>query len=94
MKDASSSCLKAKDKEHRLRYLDFVQAAALQAVICFSSLYNYAKENSGPLRPGVQSVENTVKTVIGPVYEKFHDIPFELLKFVDRKVRLSVSSFS
>ncbi|XP_077219252.1 stress-related protein-like [Tasmannia lanceolata] len=70
----------------RLKYLEFVQAAAVHAVLFFSIVYNFAKENSGPLKPGVQSVEGTVKTVIGPVYDKFHDVPFELLKFADRKV--------
>ena len=76
------------DDEKRLKYLDFVQVAAIYVVVCLSSLYEYAKENSGPLKPGVQTVEGTVKTVIGPVYQKFHDIPLELLKFVDRKVRI------
>uniref|UniRef100_A0A7N2N4V5 Rubber elongation factor protein n=1 Tax=Quercus lobata TaxID=97700 RepID=A0A7N2N4V5_QUELO len=69
-----------------LKYLDFVQVAAIYIVVCFSSLYEYAKENAGPLKLGVQTVEGTVKTIIGPVYEKFHDVPLELLKFVDRKV--------
>ena len=79
--------MKVHENERKLKYLDFVQVAAIYFVVCFSSLYEYAKENSGPLKPGVQAVEGTVKTVIGPVYEKFHDVPFELLKFVDRKVR-------
>ncbi|KAJ7977545.1 Rubber elongation factor protein (REF) [Quillaja saponaria] len=74
------------ENEKNLKYLDFVQVAAIYVVVCFSSIYEYAKGNSGPLKPGVQTVEGTVKTVIGPVYEKFHDVPFELLKFVDRKV--------
>lgn len=78
--------MKVEDKEKKLKYLDFVQVAALYVMVCFSSVYEYAKENSGPLKPGVQSVEGTVKTVIGPVYEKFQDVPFELLKFIDRKV--------
>ncbi|KAF6142630.1 hypothetical protein GIB67_015116 [Kingdonia uniflora] len=79
------------ENEQTLKYLDFVQIATLQFLACFSGIYNYAKDNSGPLKPGVQTVEDTVKTVIGPVYEKFHDVPFELLKFVDRKVDSSVS---
>ena len=74
----------------RLQYLDFVQTLALYVIVYFSTLYEYAKENSGPLKAGVQTVEGTVKTVIGPVYQKFHDVPFELLKFVDRKVDESV----
>ncbi|OVA04296.1 Rubber elongation factor [Macleaya cordata] len=83
--------MSTQENEQRLRYLDFVQVAALQVIVCFTSLYDYAKENSGPLKPGVQTVEDTVKTVIGPVYEKFNDVPFELLKFVDRKVDDSVT---
>jgi len=79
------------DEEKRLKYLDFVQAAAIYMIVCFSTLYEFAKENSGPLKPGVQTVEGTVKTVIGPVYEKFHDVPLELLKFVDRKVDESMN---
>eukprot|EP00257_Ricinus_communis_P022715 XP_015582521.1 stress-related protein isoform X1 [Ricinus communis] len=74
------------DDDKKLKYLDFVQAAAVYVLACFSSIYEYAKENSGPLKPGVKTVEATVKTVIGPVYDKFRDIPFELFKFVDRKV--------
>ncbi|PKA50991.1 Stress-related protein [Apostasia shenzhenica] len=70
----------------KLKYLDFVQVAALQAATCFWSLYVFARENAGPLRPGVQTVEGTVKAVVGPVYEKFRDVPFELLKFVDHKI--------
>ncbi|TXG63451.1 hypothetical protein EZV62_010445 [Acer yangbiense] len=75
-----------------LKYLDFVQVAAIYAMVCFSTIYEYAKQNSGPLKPGVETVEATVKTVIGPVYDKFHDVPFELLKFVDRKVDESLPS--
>ncbi|KAG1365227.1 Stress-related protein [Cocos nucifera] len=55
-----------------------------------ATLYEYAKESAGPLKPGVQTVEGTVKTVVGPVYDKFHDVPFEFLKFIDRKVGESV----
>lgn len=60
--------------------------AAIHAVVYFSNLYGYAKDKSGPLKPGVETVEGTVKNVVGPVYDKFHDVPIELLKFVDRKV--------
>ncbi|KAL3328730.1 hypothetical protein AABB24_036048 [Solanum stoloniferum] len=72
--------------ERKLKYLDFVQVAAIYVIVCFSTLYEYGKENAGPLKPGVQAVEATVKTVIGPVYEKFHNVPFNLLKFIDLKV--------
>ncbi|KAH1073991.1 hypothetical protein J1N35_026319 [Gossypium stocksii] len=51
-------------------------------------MYEYIKENSGPLKSRVQTVEQTIKTVIGPFYDKFSNVLFELLKFVDRKVFL------
>jgi len=78
------------DEEERLRYLQFVQAAAAHALVCAATLYAYAKQSAGPLKPGVETVEGTVKTVVGPVYDKYHGVPLELLKFVDRKVGASV----
>ncbi|XP_030451574.1 stress-related protein [Syzygium oleosum] len=72
--------------ERRLKYLDFVQMAVIYMVICFSTLYEFAKDNSGPLRPGVQTVEATVKAVVGPLCDRFQDVPFEILRFVDSKV--------
>ncbi|OMO86742.1 Rubber elongation factor [Corchorus capsularis] len=75
----------ASEEEQRLKYLEFVQVATVHAVLCFTNLYLKAKEKSGPLKTGVETVEGTVKTVVGPVYEKYHDVPAELLKFVDRK---------
>ncbi|XP_022743204.1 REF/SRPP-like protein At3g05500 [Durio zibethinus] len=81
----------AKDEKQRLKYLEFVQVAAVYAVFCFINLYVYAKERSGPLKHGVETVEGTVKSVVRPVYDKYHDVPFELLKFVDRKVGESLS---
>ncbi|GFY88981.1 rubber elongation factor protein [Actinidia rufa] len=79
------------EEEQRLKYLEFVQVASLHALMCFWRLYDYAKDNSGPLKSGVESVEGTVKTVVGPVYDKFHDVPMEVLKFVDTKVDVSVN---
>ncbi|GAB2287312.1 hypothetical protein Dimus_021693 [Dionaea muscipula] len=60
-------------------------------MMCFWSLYLYAKDKSGPLKPSVEAVESTVKTVVGPVYHKFHDFPIEVLKFVDRKMDESMN---
>ncbi|KAK6233191.1 hypothetical protein SCA6_003264 [Theobroma cacao] len=82
----------AKEEEQSLKYLEFVQVSAVYAVLCFTNLYVYAKERSGPLKPGVETVEGTVKSVVRPVYDKYHDVPVELLKFVDRKVGESVTS--
>jgi hypothetical protein len=77
-------------EDEKLKYLEFVRIAALHAVFCFTNLYVKAKEKSGPLKSGVETVEGTVKSVVGPVYDKYHDVPNEILKFVDRKVDESV----
>jgi hypothetical protein len=79
-------------EQERLKYLEFVQAAALYSLVCASKVYAYAKDNSGPLKSRVQTVEGTVKTVVGPVVDKYHDVPVHLLKFVDRKVDESVNT--
>jgi hypothetical protein len=78
------------EEEQKLKYLEFVQFATIQALMRCAILYSYAKERSGPLKPGVDTVEEAVKTVVGPVYDKFHQVPTELLKYVDRKVDESV----
>ncbi|KAG0479839.1 hypothetical protein HPP92_010697 [Vanilla planifolia] len=76
--------------EEKLQYLEIVHIAAIRAVLFVSSLYSYAKENAGPLRNGVESVEGTVKNVVCPVYQRYHKVPFELLKLADRKMGESV----
>lgn len=73
-------------EEARLKYLGIFQIAVLRATVFLSNLYDYAKENAGPLKPGVDTVEQTVKTVVGPVYVKFDGKPLQLLHFLDRKV--------
>lgn len=78
------------DEEQSLKYLEFVHGASLHALMRFISLYEYAKDKSGSLKPGIENVEGTVKTVVGPVYHKYHAIPKEFLKFIDRKVDESV----
>lgn len=70
----------------KLRYLDFVQVAAAQAVVCLAGLYGLAKDHAGPLRPAVDAVESAVKGVVGPVYARFGGLPLDVLAFVDRKV--------
>ncbi|XP_044411165.1 REF/SRPP-like protein OsI_017815 isoform X2 [Triticum aestivum] len=69
----------------RLRHLEFVQQAAAQAVVLAATAYAYAKQGAGPLLPGVDHVEGTVKAVVGPVYDRYHAMPLDLLKFLDRK---------
>ncbi|KAK9070075.1 hypothetical protein SSX86_010474 [Deinandra increscens subsp. villosa] len=85
--DQTTEPLAQKDGgEKHLKYLGFVQTAVIYFVVCFSRVYGYAKENAGPLKPGAQTAENIVKTVIGPIYGKFQHVPFEVLKFLDLKV--------
>lgn len=73
-------------KDRQLKHLGFMRMAAVQALVCVSNLYEYAKQNSGPLRSTVGTVEGAVTTVVGPVYEKFKGVPDHLLGFLDEKV--------
>nr|AJC97804.1 small rubber particle protein [Lactuca sativa] len=78
-------------EQQSLKYLDVVQKAAQTAVPYVSKAYDYAKENSGPLKPGVETIESTLKTVVGPAYDTLHEVPVEVLKFADRQMEESVS---
>ncbi|OAY32361.1 hypothetical protein MANES_13G012400v8 [Manihot esculenta] len=73
-------------KNPDLKRLGFVRIAAIQALVCVSNLYDYAKQNLGPLRSTVGTVESAVTTVVSPVYRKFKDLPDELLLYLDNKV--------
>lgn len=73
-------------KELGLNHLGFVRVAAIQVLVSLSNLYDYAKQNSGPLKPAVGKVEGVVTTVVTPVYNKFKDVPDTLLLFLDHKV--------
>ncbi|KAG6653922.1 REF/SRPP-like protein At1g67360 isoform X1 [Carya illinoinensis] len=73
-------------KNQRLKHLGFVRMAAIHTLVCASNLYDYAKQNSGPLRSTVSTVEGAVTTVVGPVYEKFKGVPDDLLVFFDKKI--------
>lgn len=75
-----------KTHHQELKHLGFVKIAAIQAFVCVTNLYEYAKQNSGPLRSAVGTVEGTVTTVLGPVYNKFKGVPNDLLVFADNKV--------
>ncbi|KAJ9169335.1 hypothetical protein P3X46_017539 [Hevea brasiliensis] len=73
-------------KNPELKHLVFVRIAAIQVLVYVSNLYDYAKQNSGPLRSTVGTVESAVTTVVSPVYRKFKDLPDDLLVFLDNKV--------
>ncbi|CAH8320757.1 unnamed protein product [Eruca vesicaria subsp. sativa] len=74
------------DQGTELKHLGFVRTAALYLCVCLSTLYELAKDNAGPLKLGVENIEATVETVLSPLYDKFSDVPYKLLLFVDRKV--------
>jgi len=80
-----------KSEEEELKHLGFVKIAAMKALVCVSNLYGFAKQNSGLLRSAVGTVEDTVTTVLGPVYHKFNAVPNHILLFVDNKVSFSLS---
>ena len=40
---------------------------------------------SGSAPPSVDHIEGTVKAVVGPVYDRFHVVTLDLLKFIGRK---------
>ncbi|KAG8641615.1 REF/SRPP-like protein At1g67360 isoform X2 [Manihot esculenta] len=73
-------------KNSELKHLGFARMAAIQALICVSNLYDYAKQNSGPLRSTFGAVERAVTAVVNPVCQKFKDVPDDLLVFLDKKV--------
>ena len=49
----------------------------------FTNLYSYARECSGELGPEIKTVEETVKSVVGPVNEKFRLVPDEIIRQTD-----------
>lgn len=73
-------------KEQGLKHLGFMRVAAIQILTSVSNLYDYAKQNSGPLKSAVEKVEGAVTTVVTPVINKFKDVPDSLLVFLDQKV--------
>jgi len=81
-----ASEMETERKNQELKHLGFVRLGAIHALKCASSLYDYAKQNSGPLRSAVGTVEGTVTAVVGPVYQKLKGVPDDLLVFLDNKV--------
>lgn len=72
--------------EVNLKHLGFVRVLAINTAVLVSNLCDYAKQNSGPLRSTVGTVENAVTTVVKPVYERLKGVPDEVLVFLDKKV--------
>ncbi|XP_076939177.1 REF/SRPP-like protein At3g05500 [Bidens hawaiensis] len=82
-----------REEEQRLKHLQFVQMAALHALLYASKAYAYAKNNSGPLKPRVETMEGKLKTAVGPTYNKFHHYPIFISCFYNRKLDESVNKF-
>ncbi len=80
------------EPKKNLKYLGLVHALVFQANAYLLALYIFAKDSSGPLRPGLDNVEGVVKTVVGPLYHKIEGKPLELLQFVDSKVCMFLGS--
>ncbi|MBA0556487.1 hypothetical protein Golob_026584 [Gossypium lobatum] len=78
--------LEFENKNLGLKHLNFVRVATIHALVCVSNLYDYSKQNSGPLRSAVDAVESAVTTAVCPVYGKFKDVPDHFLGFLDDKV--------
>lgn len=79
--------------EGNLKHLGFVRVLAINTAVLVSNLYEYAKQNSGPLRSTVGTVENAVTTVVMPVYERLKGVPDEVLVFLDKKVDDGTAKF-
>ncbi|XP_076915847.1 stress-related protein-like [Bidens hawaiensis] len=72
--------------EEHLKYLGFVRTLVIYLVVFLATVYKYAKENAGSFKPRVESAENAVRSVAEPICDKFQDVPFAVLKFLDIKV--------
>ncbi|CAB4294588.1 unnamed protein product [Prunus armeniaca] len=81
------------NKEKELKHLGIFRVAAIHTLVCVSYLYDYAKQNSGPLRSTVGTVEGAVTAVVGPVYRKFKGVPDDVLAFLDTKVDQAAGKF-
>nr|AGE89409.1 small rubber particle protein SRPP4 [Taraxacum brevicorniculatum] len=69
-------------EKETLKHLGFVEEGIQQVAGYASKVYDYAKENAGTLKPGVETIETTVKTYGGPAYDTLNGV----LKFADNKV--------
>ncbi|KAL6959307.1 hypothetical protein U1Q18_039454 [Sarracenia purpurea var. burkii] len=84
------STIEEENKDRDLKRLGFVRLIAINAVGCVSNLYEYAKQNSSPLKSTVGTIESDVATFVGPVYEKFKSASGDLLAFLDEMVLICV----
>lgn len=74
------------EEEKKLKYLDFVEVTGECAVVFIMGMYEFSKNNAGLLKPVFQAVEEAVVGIIGPICDKYHHVPLQILQFLDRKV--------
>ncbi|KAK4402644.1 REF/SRPP-like protein [Sesamum angolense] len=89
----ASSEVEAERNDVQLKHLGFVRILTINALVLVSNLYENAKQNSGSLKSAVDTVENAVTTVVGPVYERLKGVPADLLVFLDKKVDEATHKF-
>lgn len=83
-----------REGEIQLKRLGFLRTFTVNVVVLVSNIYDYAKENSGSLKPSVDKAESAVAAVVSPIYERFKGVPSHLLLFLDTKVFLFVFFFN
>ncbi|KAK4413212.1 Meiosis-specific protein ASY1 [Sesamum alatum] len=88
-----TSTVEVERNDVQLKHLGFVRILTINAVVLVSNLYHNAKQNSGSLKSAVDTVENAVTTVVGPVYERLKGVPVDLLVFLDKKVDEATHKF-
>jgi hypothetical protein len=75
-------------EQQSLKYLGFFRVALTSTCVYLSTVYEAAKDQAGPLKPGVQDVEDLLKVVIRPLLYLADENFSKLLDFVDKKVCL------
>ncbi|KAL0364326.1 UNVERIFIED_CONTAM: Meiosis-specific protein ASY1 [Sesamum angustifolium] len=88
-----TSTVEVERNDVQLKHLGFVRILTINALVLVSNLYDNAKQNSGSLKSAVDTVENAVTTVVGPVYERLKGVPADLLVFLDKKVDEATHKF-
>jgi hypothetical protein len=74
------------NEDRTLKWLEFFQVASQNVTTRLSVLYHYAKQNSRPLKQVVDTVEGTVKLMVGTIYRNVEGKPFEILLLACTKV--------
>ncbi|KAL3636463.1 hypothetical protein CASFOL_021010 [Castilleja foliolosa] len=90
----ASSKVEVQENYAKLKHLGFVRVLAIQATVIVSNLYEYAKQNSGAIKPTVEKAENAFTAVANPVYDRFKGVPGDILVFLDKKVDEATYKFN